>query len=310
MKKILVAFAVSSALLGDLYAGSTGLNALRGMAPETATGAAILPAPAFEKVYPEKGSCSIRSLSDAKKCMRKVAQAFPAYEEPNDGLATTNVAGLVKVLKLLGRDSQSIQKAKNADYAGLVVGHGDEHHIYYYALKNGKNTAPVELYDLNVVDMEYLLDAPYSSQALNPATYFLGIPHNDCAYDALSEALGGMKASFYAGRHIASFVGDEQCLVTPDAVTRITSLGKQVTPITPGLDSGELQGYIKAAEYEPLELVAVHVTATSPAVTVSAGILPMTRLFDLYTDGADIRKRNGPGTDKLLEIIRKYCGQF
>lgn len=138
--------------------------------------------------------CNIQNINDAEQCMSKVAASRPEYEEPNDGLATDNIAALVKVLNIIGLKDQIIAKAKKADFAGLMLEHGDEHHIYYFIMQKGTNVKPVELYDFNVVDLEYTLTKPYPADSLDPNTYFAGINCKDNdVYDDLVERIQYLK---------------------------------------------------------------------------------------------------------------------
>jgi len=120
-------------------------------------------------------TCNIESLADAQRCMEKVAKSRPDYEEPNDALTTDLTDRLAQALKVLGVRDRVVERAQKADFAGLMIEHGDEHHIYYFALNKGRNVKPVELHSFNVVDLQYNLEKPYSPAALNHETYFLGI---------------------------------------------------------------------------------------------------------------------------------------
>ena len=119
----------------------------------------------------KKVKCDVHSLRDAQACMDKVAEAYQSYEEPNDGYAVADTQRLVEVLSVLR--VKGITKAKEADYAGFMIEHGDEHHIYYFAINKGKNVSPVELYDLNVVDIGLSVKRPWSKAASDPSTYIL-----------------------------------------------------------------------------------------------------------------------------------------
>ncbi|MGE0632713.1 MAG: hypothetical protein AB7O96_09910 [Pseudobdellovibrionaceae bacterium] len=119
--------------------------------------------------------CSVYNSSQAQDCLDKLALAMPDYEEPNDAFVTKNVKALAKLLKVFGASESEIQQAEKADYAGLIVEHGDEHHIYYFLIRKGTNLKPAEVYELNVVDLEYAVDKPEAKEAQDPKTYLLGI---------------------------------------------------------------------------------------------------------------------------------------
>jgi hypothetical protein len=135
--------------------------------------------------------CDVQSLQDAQACMAKVALAYPDYEEPNEGYATDRTGRLVQALRVLGQDERTLLQAFNAAYAGLMIEHGDEHHVYYFAIPQGRDVSPVELYDLNIVDFEYILKKPYTREALNHEIYFLGISEarDSDAYEEVAENL-------------------------------------------------------------------------------------------------------------------------
>lgn len=118
-------------------------------------------------------ACNVQTLSDAEACMAKVAEAYTEYEEPNDGFATERIDLLVEALTALQLSRRMIASAEGAKFAGMLFEHGDEHHIYYFAIPVGENVSPYEIYDLNVVDLGYLNNP--SAKALNPDTYLLGI---------------------------------------------------------------------------------------------------------------------------------------
>jgi predicted SPOUT superfamily RNA methylase MTH1 len=120
----------------------------------------------------KKVTCDVHSIRDAQACMEKVAVAYQSYEEPNDGYAVADTQRLVEVLSVLGVKGV-INKAKKADYAGFMIEHGDEHHIYYFAINKGKKVSPVELYDFNIVDIGLSVKKPWSKAASDPSTYIL-----------------------------------------------------------------------------------------------------------------------------------------
>lgn len=153
--------------------------------------AALLGASAFADRRAPAVKCDVETEQDAKACMEKVAEARPSFEEPNEGYATARVGKLVEAVRVLGLRRVIQQQAAAADFAGMMLEHGDEHHIYYFSIKKGKDVSPKELYDLNIVDFEYILDKPYSVEALDHNTYFLGISEaqESDVYEDVAEAL-------------------------------------------------------------------------------------------------------------------------
>ncbi|MGE0525922.1 MAG: hypothetical protein AB7G93_21845 [Bdellovibrionales bacterium] len=142
----------------------------------------------------ERVKCDIETLIDAEICMFKVAEARPKYQGSNDGMATDRVSALVTVLRLLGLNENAVRQAQKADFAGLMVEHGDEHHIYYFTLSKGKDVSPTEVYDLNTVDIGFELTPPYSAEALDPDTYFLGLDATEIdVHSELAERLEDLK---------------------------------------------------------------------------------------------------------------------
>jgi hypothetical protein len=142
MKKIVIALTLSAVALSSAYA-----------APNAGT---LSP----EKAAAKKVTCNVQTLADAEKCMEKVARARPSYENANEGFASKDVSKLADVLKVLSRKDEDVQQAVGSDFAGVMLEYGDEFHIYYFAIKKGQNVKPVELYDLNTVDFEFLLTTP------------------------------------------------------------------------------------------------------------------------------------------------------
>jgi hypothetical protein len=116
--------------------------------------------------------CDIQTLRDAELCMDKVADARPSFEAENRGAASAEPRELFRALRLIGAETRH---AGQAHFAGLMIEYGDETHIRYFKLVRGKDVAPVELYDLNLVDLPYQVKKPYSAEALNPNSYFLGL---------------------------------------------------------------------------------------------------------------------------------------
>ncbi|HVJ66012.1 MAG TPA: hypothetical protein VM901_12200 [Bdellovibrionota bacterium] len=141
-----------------------------------------------------KVTCDITNLKSARACIESYAEAAPSFEELNDGLASSNVKGLGVVLKLLGANDVNLKVAAEADFAGLMIEHGDEHQIYYFALKKGNAVSPQHVKTLNVADLSYTLDKPYSPEALEASTYFLGLKADKYdVYEDVAEALAELK---------------------------------------------------------------------------------------------------------------------
>jgi hypothetical protein len=140
--------------------------------------------------------CNIKNLEDAQSCMDKLAASLPEFEEPNDGIASRKIEVLVDLLKGLGRGKGEVEIAKASDFAGAVVVHGDEHHIVYFSLNKGRNVTPVELYDFNTVDFEYLIEKPLDGEGklAKVETYLLGMSTKAATefdfYDDLNERIG------------------------------------------------------------------------------------------------------------------------
>ncbi|MBY0412732.1 MAG: hypothetical protein K2Q18_01135 [Bdellovibrionales bacterium] len=100
-------------------------------------------------------TCKINAFSDASKCIRKISKATPEYNLANDGLASSSKVNLVAALKAIDLDAGTIAKVYRADYVGAVLQYGDEVHIIYYAFTKGGGYE--EIYDLNIVDLGYML---------------------------------------------------------------------------------------------------------------------------------------------------------
>lgn len=127
--------------------------------------------------------------------MQMVANARRSYEGANQGFATSNVGALVRALGYLTTHEESLNGAKNADFAGMMIEDGDEYHVYYFAISRGLQVAPVELNDLNTVDLGATLSQSFPADTLNPETYFLRIDgaRGSGAYFYVSEELNGLK---------------------------------------------------------------------------------------------------------------------
>ena len=112
--------------------------------------------------------CKVNTLSEAKKCIDRVALALPEYEEPNEGMVSNKKEALMDALLAIDVDKRHLKKVQAADYVGAVLLHGDEHEVKYFTFTKGKGIA--ELCDLNLVDVESSL--VHSTKAEN---FFLGL---------------------------------------------------------------------------------------------------------------------------------------
>lgn len=121
--------------------------------------------------------CNVRTLADAQACMEKLAAKVQDYEEPNDGFASADKSGLVALFKDWGFVPSAIREVQDADFIGGLLVHMDEHHLVYYAIKRGQNVSPVEIYDFNTVDLEYMLKGPLKADSASAKieNYFLGL---------------------------------------------------------------------------------------------------------------------------------------
>lgn len=121
--------------------------------------------------------CNVRTLADAQACMEKLAAKVQDYEEPNDGFASADKSGLIALFKDWGFVSSAIREVQGADFIGGMLVHMDEHHLVYYAIKRGQNVSPVEIYDFNTVDLEYMLKGPLKADSASAKieNYFLGL---------------------------------------------------------------------------------------------------------------------------------------
>lgn len=117
-------------------------------------------------------TCKIANLKDAEKCMERVAKAYPEYESENEAMASSRKDILKKVMNAIGAPRLAAQVDK-ADYVGAMLEHGDEHHVYYFLMKKG-TSKPVELYDLNLVDLAYELERPVTVKDIFLGTNFDG----------------------------------------------------------------------------------------------------------------------------------------
>lgn len=131
--------------------------------------------------------CNVQTLAEAQACMEKLAAHVQDYEEPNEGFASMDKSSLVGLFIDWGFVASAVREVQEADFIGGMLVHMDEHHLVYYAIKRGVNVTPVEIYDFNTVDLEYLLKAPLTpdSTAAKVESYFLGLDGR--SYDVYSE---------------------------------------------------------------------------------------------------------------------------
>lgn len=117
-------------------------------------------------------TCKITTLASAKACMNKVAEAHPSYEEPNEVLVSTRKDLMLKLLNgldFLSDKKKVLASVEDAEYFGFMLQHTDEHNLFYYALPKGNAVRPVELYELNLADLNFVFKKP-----LPVSTFFLG----------------------------------------------------------------------------------------------------------------------------------------
>lgn len=131
---------------------------------------ALFSTSAFAARLPE---CRIADLKDAGKCMEKVGRALPSYEEPNDVRASARKDLMKKVLKALGASKAAYNDLQKADFVGFSLEHGDEHHVHYFRMSKGLSR-PQELYSINLVDLDYVLEERISVNEMFLGTGFDG----------------------------------------------------------------------------------------------------------------------------------------
>lgn len=131
---------------------------------------ALFTTSAFAGQLPE---CRIADLKDAKKCMEKVGRAIPSYEEENDVDASGRKDLMKKVLKALGAPKSVYHDLEKADFVGFSLEHGDEHYVHYFRMNKGLSKVE-ELYSINLVDLEYVLQERISVNEMFLGTGFDG----------------------------------------------------------------------------------------------------------------------------------------
>lgn len=130
-------------------------------------------------------TCMVSDFYSAANCMKSVALAYDEYEQPNAGVASVRKDTLVKVLAAVKANAKTIATAANSDFVGIVLEYGDETHLRYIGMKKG-SAKPVEIYDLNLVDLEYDLVAVLK---VNDLFLNLNIKKTDWAYSDAVESL-------------------------------------------------------------------------------------------------------------------------
>lgn len=103
------------------------------------------------QAYPVMPTCKVMTKADALNCMNRVAALLPEHEEPNDALVGSKTL-LAKVMTSLATYKE-VRLARAASFGGAVIQHGDEHHVFYYAIPTGNAVKPVLLLEQNLVDL-------------------------------------------------------------------------------------------------------------------------------------------------------------
>lgn len=140
---------------------------------------------AFAANLPE---CRIATVTDAQKCMVSVGRVLPAYEEPNETGASARKDLMKKVLKALGASKKEYALLQSADFVGFSLEHADEHNLYWFIMRKGL-ARPIELYSLNLVDLEDTLVERISVNEMFLGTGFDG---SDVAED-IREAVSNFR---------------------------------------------------------------------------------------------------------------------
>jgi hypothetical protein len=133
--------------------------------------------------------CKISTIKDAKNCMNDLAEVLPEYEQSNDGFASKRLDLFEALLKMNGYGKKKIASImKDVAFVGGIVSHQDEHVILYYTMKKGGQVSPVEVFEINVADLESLFsDDPESTDV---KTYFLGTNgKNIDVYEEITERI-------------------------------------------------------------------------------------------------------------------------
>lgn len=113
-------------------------------------------------------TCKIQNVKDAQFCMNKLAALEPRYNLENDAFASKQVDMMARVLISVGQASQ-IKKIEKGDYVGVMFEYQDETHLRYYVIKKGTRVQPIELLNLNIADLAYLIRTP-----IHAKDFFLG----------------------------------------------------------------------------------------------------------------------------------------
>ncbi|MES2854312.1 MAG: hypothetical protein V4692_00535 [Bdellovibrionota bacterium] len=145
-----------------------------------------------------KVTCEIvRTKKEALNCIKKLAQALPSYEEPNESMIAKRADSFSTLLSTLDNTYGQNEYAKVSGkdhFVGAILQHMDEHHLYYVVVPKGTNVSPVEVTSINEADVGYqeLTDAQMA--ALTPRMYLLG--NNPDSFDigaSLEEGIQEMK---------------------------------------------------------------------------------------------------------------------
>lgn len=147
-----------------------------------------LTAPAFAGNSDVSVNCNIATIRGAQACMNRLANKMQDYEEPNEGMVSINKDKAAKLMKALYAN-RAVSKVMQADFIGAVLEHGDEHQVYYYAMKKGRNVRPELLTYQNLVD---LAGSDPILLELEPLDVLLGVPEM-----INSDVYGDIEMSFH-----------------------------------------------------------------------------------------------------------------
>jgi hypothetical protein len=99
-------------------------------------------------------NCTVATIRGAQACMDRIANKMQDYEEPNEGIVSVDKAKAAKMLQVMSGE-EAAQKVLQADFVGAIIEHGDEHVVYYYAIKKGRSKQPEQITATNLVDLIY-----------------------------------------------------------------------------------------------------------------------------------------------------------
>ena len=134
--------------------------------------------------YKTNVKCNIKSYSDARACMVRLANYMPTGNDENAALVTRSKVSktlMNELLEIMGETKDQFY-VNNAKYLAAVVQNDDEESIYYYALSNGLNVTP-KLLGSSVAIVDFVSEICYEDDAslnkfMNPRNLFLGMDHN------------------------------------------------------------------------------------------------------------------------------------